>query len=205
MPTPQQALKQLALLATYGKTMRLAADSWEHPWQTLFGTLLSARTRDEVTIIIAEQLFQAYPTLQHIADAPLQDIQKIIKPINFYKNKSTYLKTCAQHLLTAHNGNIPNTVEALMELPGVGRKTANVYLSVYGKNTIGVDTHVAYLSKKLEWTTNTNPLKVEEDLKRLFPQNYWIKINQTLVRFGKTYTSRNKKDTILEAIKNKTA
>ena len=97
-------------------------------------------------------------------------------------------------------GKPPHDHGKLILLPGVGRKTANVFLSEYGADAIGVDTHVAYISKKLGWTKHKDPHKIEKDLERLFPRNYWRIINRTLVRFGKTYQSRKKKDEILDRI-----
>jgi len=89
----------------------------------------------------------------------------------------------------------------LVKLRGVGRKTANVFLSEMGKPGIGVDTHVSYISQKLGWTKNKNQHKIEQDLKKLFPKKCWNKVNSTLVRFGKTHTSRKEKDKILNQIK----
>lgn len=196
------ALKQLRLLDKYSSKMRLAAEGWDKSWKILIATILSARTRDEVTIKICKELFLKYWNLDRLSKANLKDVQKIIKPINFYKNKSESVLNCAKQLVTKYKGNIPKDFEDLIELSGVGRKTANVYLSEMGGNFIGVDTHVSYISQKLGWTFSNKPHKIEEDLKRLFPKLYWSKINPILVRFGKTYISRRKKNEMLEVIKN---
>ena len=103
-----------------------------------------------------------------------------------------------------HNGKVPHDFEKLTSLSGVGRKTANVFLSEHGekgKEGIGVDTHVFYISRYLSWAHSKNPHKVEEELKSLFQKKYWNKINPTLVRFGKTYTSRAEKNKLLDKIK----
>ena len=100
-----------------------------------------------------------------------------------------------------YNSKIPDKIEELILLPGIGRKTANVYLSQKGKNAIGVDTHVSYISQKLGWTKNKNSHKIEEDLENLFSKKDWSKVNTILVSFGKTYNSRKKQDEILEEIK----
>jgi len=89
----------------------------------------------------------------------------------------------------------------LVKLPGVGRKTANVFLAVYGYGEIGVDTHVAYISKRMGWTNSDKQKKVEEDLKKIFPKRMWGKINWVLVRFGQTYTSKKEKNNILDKIR----
>ena len=193
-------LKQLSELEKNITPMRLAAESWDEPWKILISTILSARTRDEVTIPVSEKLFLDY-NLQSLAKAPLSSIEKIIKPINFYKNKSKNIKNCAKVLVKEHNCKIPINFDKLIQLPGVGRKTANVFLSELGKDTIAVDTHVNFISNKLNWTKNKDLKKIEEDLKKLFPKKYWKKLNPILVRFGKTYTSRKKKNELLEKIK----
>ncbi|MEK6817657.1 MAG: endonuclease III [Nanoarchaeota archaeon] len=195
------ALKQLKLLDKYGKEMRLAAEKWPNEFQTLISIILSARTRDEVTIEICKKLFKKYSTAKKLSEAKLKEIEKIIKPVNFYKNKSKNIINCAKVLVKEHNSKVPESIDKLIKLSGVGRKTANVFLAEKGHNAIGVDTHVNYLSQKLGWTKNKKPEKIEKDLESLFPKKYWNKINETLVRFGKTYTSRKKKNETLEKIK----
>lgn len=195
------AIKQLKVLQKDVKTMRLAAESWKTPFQTLISTIMSARTRDEVTIPIASNLFKKYPSPNNLATAKIGDIEKIIKPVNFYKNKAKNIIHCAKIIVRLHGGKVPKNMDELVKLPGVGRKTANVFLSEYDEPGLAVDTHVFYISRYLEWSKQKNPHKVESDLKSLFPKNYWNKINSTLVRFGKTHTSKNKKDKLLDEIK----
>ena len=197
---PQKAIKQLRLLAKKSSKMRLAAESWKSPFQILISTALSARTRDETTIPVAEKLFKSYSSAKKLSKAKIVEIKKIIRPVNFYKNKSKNIIACAKKLETDFNGKIPFKIESLISLPGVGRKTANVFLSEIGRDGIGVDTHVSYISQKLDWTKHKNPHKIEEDLKKLFPKKHWNKVNSTLVRFGKTHTSRKEKDKLLEKI-----
>src|SRR3989344_2983034 len=197
-----KAIKQLKELERLGgvKTMRLAAEGWGSEWQTLVAILMSARTRDETTIRVAEKLFAKYPTVLALGQARYSDVRKIIYPVNFFHNKTKYVIDCAVMLVREYGGKSPHDHGKLILLPGVGRKTANVFLSEYGADAIGVDTHVAYISKKLGWTKHKDPHKIEKDLERLFPRNYWRIINRTLVRFGKTYQSRKKKDEILDRI-----
>ena len=194
-------LKQLNELKKKSSKMRLAAEGWTEHWKLLIATIMSARTRDEVTIPIADILFKKYSSVGKLSKASLKDIQKVIKPVNFYKNKSKSVLNCAKALVKEHSGKVPLDFDKLIKLPGVGRKTANVFLSEVGYDAIGVDTHVSYISQKLGWTKHKDPKKIEEDLKKLFPKKYWKKVNSTLVRFGKTYTSRKKKSEILEWIK----
>ena|SRR3989344_1847118 len=195
------ALKQLKILDKCGKKMRLAAEKWSNEFQTLISIILSARTKDETTIKVGTALFKKYPIAKKLSEAKLKEIEKIIKSVNFYKNKSKNIINCANILVKEYKSKIPESFEELVKLSGVGRKTANVFLAEKGKNTIGVDTHVSYISQALGWTKNKKPEKIEKDLEALFPKKYWNKINETLVRFGKTYTSRREKDKRLGEIK----
>ncbi|MBI2084638.1 MAG: hypothetical protein HYT70_03455 [Candidatus Aenigmarchaeota archaeon] len=121
--------------------------------------------------------------------------------MNFYRTKSKSIVNCARILVENYEGVLPKDFDKLIKLPGVGRKTANVFLSEMGKDTIGVDTHVAYISRKLGWTKSNKPEIIEADLKRLFPRSYWRRINRILVRFGKSYISKKGKGRILQQIK----
>jgi len=197
----QKELKQLKELRKQGKSMRLAAESWKSDYQILISITLSARTRDEKTIPVAGELFKRYYTAEKLSKARLSDVQRIIRPINFYRNKSKNIINCAKILVRTYGGKVPHDFEKLVLLPGVGRKTANVFLSGVGYSEIGIDTHVAYISRKIGWTSHQTQEKIEQDLKNLFPEKYWGNVNSTLVRFGKTFTSRKKKDEILERIK----
>src|SRR3989344_4505838 len=195
------AIKQLSILSKDIKDMRLAAESWKTPFQTLISTIMSARTRDEVTIPVASKLFKKYPSPNNLATARIKDIQAIIKPVNFYRNKAKNIIQCGKMIVRLHGGKVPNNMDELIKLPGVGRKTANVFLSEYGKSAIGVDTHLSHISQKLGWTKNKRPDKIERDLQNLFPKRYWERINPTAVRFGKTHTNRRQKDELLAQIK----
>jgi len=194
-------LNQLKRLGKKPKDLRLAAESWRSAFQILIATILSARTRDETTISVAEKLFRKYPTPEKFSRVKITEIEKIIKPVNFYKNKSRYLISCSKIIEEKFDGKVPLDFETLISLPGVGRKTANVFLSELGNDAIGVDTHLSYVSRMLKWSNHANPHKIEKDLQKLFPRKYWSKINPVAVRFGKTYTSRKKKDKLLNEIK----
>lgn len=199
----KKALKQFNNIDKLKGNMRLAGESWKNPFQTLIATVLSARTLDETTIKVGKILFKKHPNAKSLAKAKPSEISKIIKPINFYKNKTKSITNCAKLLQEKYNGKVPLDYDKLLELPGVGNKTANVFLSEMGEDAIGVDTHVYYISRYLDWTKEDKPENVEKDLKKLFPKNYWIKLNPTLVKFGKEYTSRKEKDRLLDEIKTK--
>jgi len=183
----EKAVRQLYELEKLApRDMRLAAEwSLKQKWKILIATILSAQTKDETTISVCNVLFKKFTSLKKLGNARLSSIEKIIRPINYYKTKARNIKKTAR-LLTGKK--IPSKVDELLELPGVGRKVANVYLAVAeNKNVIGVDTHVARLSQKLGWTKNTNPHKIEKDLEKLFPKRYYRDINYILVRFGRWF------------------
>lgn len=198
----KKTIKQLKMLEKDSVKMRLAAEEWGSEWKTLVAIIMSARTRDETTIKVAEELFKRFPTVAALALASAAEVSAIIRPINFYRNKTKSVIGAAKALTERFGGKVPHEIEKLVTIPGVGRKTANVFLSEIGKDAIGVDTHVSYIAQKLGWSKNKNPRKIEEDLKKLFPQRYWRIINQTCVRFGKTYQSRKKKNEKLDNIKH---
>ncbi|MFC1686307.1 endonuclease III domain-containing protein [Nanoarchaeota archaeon] len=198
----KKAIKQLKALEklTKDNKLRLAAE-WNKNWKILISTILSAQTKDELTIDISNKLYKKYKTSKSLAEAKLSDIQKIIRPINYYRTKARHIKRTAQII---NKKGIPKHLDGLLKLPGVGRKVGNVYLAVAHKtNCIGVDTHVGRISIKLGWSKNSNPHKVEKDLEKLFPKRYWRSINYILVRFGRIHgKSRKKEDEILKRVKN---
>ncbi|MFZ1970928.1 MAG: endonuclease III [Candidatus Nanoarchaeia archaeon] len=197
------ALKELSLLDKDAKNMRLAAENWKNDWQTLISIILSARTRDEKTIEVAKKLFSKYKNAKELSNANIEDVKEIVKTVNYYNNKSRNIIKCSEKIATEYHNKVPKKEEELLRLSGVGRKTANVFLSEIGKDGLGVDTHVSYISQKLGWTMNSNPHKIEQDLKKLFPKKYWKRVNPILVRFGKTHISKKHKDELLNQIKEK--
>src|SRR3989344_177630 len=194
-------LKQLKLLEQNTSEKRLAAEDWKEPWQTLIATAMSARTKDSTTIPIANELFSKYNTIDKLSKAKIKDVEKIIRQVNYHKTKSRNVINCSKMLMKEYNGKVPLDFDKLVELSGVGRKTANVFLSEQGKDAIGVDTHLMYVSRRLGWSDHKDPKKIEMDLERLFPKEYWSKLNGIVVRFGQTNTNRKEKDRILNKIK----
>ncbi len=199
----KRGLRQLEKLENYEiKEMRLAAESWKEEWQTLIATIMSAQSRDETTIPIAEKLFKEYKSVEKLARAKYKDVLKIFSGLNYNKTKAKNVINCARELVERHGGKVPHEFDKLVELSGVGRKTANVFLTEYGQDGLAVDTHVFQIARKLGWSKAKTRDNVEMDLRRLFPQNVWRRVNPALVRFGKSHTSRKKKDEILKKIKN---
>lgn len=158
-----------------------------NPFELLIATILSAQCTDVRVNMVTPSLFKKYPTPQKMAKAKLEDMEEAIKSINFFRNKSKSLIGCAQMLIEKHDGEVPRTVDELAELPGVGRKTANVVLgNAFNINTgIVVDTHVKRTTLLLGLTKQTDPAKVEQDLMKLFPNEHWTEISHLLIFLGR--------------------
>ncbi|MEM4255537.1 MAG: endonuclease III [Candidatus Norongarragalinales archaeon] len=164
-------------------------------FQCLVGTVLSARTKDANTAKASSQLFSKHSTAQKLAKAPLKSIERLIKPAGFYKTKARYVKRLSRMLLNDYGGRVPDTMEELMQLPGVGRKVAGcVLVYAFRKPAIPVDTHVHRISNRLGWVKTKTPEKTEFELMKNIPKNYWIDVNNLLVLHGqKTCLPRNPK------------
>lgn len=196
----KRALRQLSELKRLGGSMRLAAEDWGAEWKCLIATIMSAQSRDETTIPIAEKLFAKYASLDKLSKASYGDVLKVFSSLNLNKGKAKNVIACASELMDQYNGKIPHDLDKLIELSGVGRKTANVFLSEHGHHGLAVDTHVYQIARKLHWSESKNHHIVERDLKKLFPPKYWSEVNPVLVRFGKKYTSRKEKNELLDEI-----
>jgi len=196
----KRAIRQLNALEGHGKLIRLAAE-WRAPWQSLISTILSARTRDDKTIEVSNKLYKRYDSINKLARARYVDVAKVIRGVNYYKTKTKHIISCAKMIVKNYKGKIPHDFAKLVELPGVGRKTANVFLAEKGHAAIGVDTHLLYCAQRLGWSKNKSPNKVEEDLKKIFPKSYWGRINYIVVRFGQSYRSKREKNALLDKIK----
>ena len=155
------------------------------PFRTLIGTILSARSRDEMTDVITEALFKRFPTPRALARAERRAVEKILKPIGFYRTKASYVMETAR-MVEAAGGQIPRTIEGLMEYPGVGRKVANcVLVYAFGREAIPVDTHVHRVSNRMGWVKTRTPEETERKLVSLVPRRLWPVINEALVAHGK--------------------
>ena len=172
---------------------RLAAEGWENDWQTLIATIYSAQSRDETTIPVMEKAFNVFPTLESYANSHFSRLMFLTKKINYYKTKSRNSKATAQLLLSKFNRKVPDTIEQLITLPGVGRKTANLILSeIHNKDGICVDTHVHRLSNVLGLVKTKTPHETEIELEKIAPKKYWSKINRLFVLWGKEVRGRDK-------------
>jgi endonuclease-3 len=156
-----------------------------NPFKVLIGTILSSRTRDEHTTKALIKLFTKYKGAQEIADADIADIKEMISSVGFHNTKAKRIKEVSDIINKQYYGKTPNNTEDLLELPGVGRKTANCVL-VYGFNipAIPVDTHVHRICNRLGIVKTKDPSNTEEELSKILDQKHWIKLNSTLVRYG---------------------
>ena len=156
------------------------------PYRTLIGTILSARSRDEMTDVITARIFRRYPSPRSLARAPRRAVEKILKPIGFYRTKASYIQETAR-MVEARGGRIPRTIEGLMEFPGVGRKVANcVLVYAFGQQAIPVDTHVHRVSNRMGWMKTRSPEETERRLVSLVPRRLWPVVNEALVAHGKS-------------------
>jgi len=157
------------------------------PFKVLISGILSARTKDEITVPICEKLFSKVSKPQDIIDMPEEELFSIIEKITYAKQKLRYLKETCKILVEKFNGKVPDTFEDLIKLKGVGRKVANVVLDHgFNKNVIIVDTHVHKISNRLGWVNTKTPEATEKALQRLVPKNYWRDINYCFVGLGQT-------------------
>ena len=155
------------------------------PFVVLISTILSQRTRDENTIKATNKLFSVYKTPEEIAKAPLEKLEEIIKEVGFYKVKAERIKEVSRIIAEKYNNKVPDNIEELLKLPGVGRKTANCVL-VYGynKHAIPVDTHVHRISNRLGLVKTKSSEETEKELIKIIPKEYWRELNSLFVKFG---------------------
>jgi len=158
----------------------------KYAFKTLIATILSARSKDETIIKVIEKLWKKYSTPQEIADAPLEILEKLIYSSGTYHQKAIRIKETSKIIHEYFQDQVPDTLEELVKLPGVGRKVANCVLTIsFNKDVIAVDTHVHRISNRIGWVTTKNPEKTEKALELLFPKTHWKRVNYTLVSFGK--------------------
>jgi endonuclease-3 len=159
----------------------------ETPLQLLVATILSAQCTDKRVNMVTPLLFRTFPTAASLADAPPEKVEEIIKSTGFFRNKTKSLIGLGKALVERHRGEVPDSMDALVRLPGVGRKTANVVLgNAFRKNEgIVVDTHVARVSLRLGLTRENDPVKIEQDLMPLFPRDDWALLSHLLIFHGR--------------------
>lgn len=165
----------------------------DNAWQLLIATMLSAQCTDARVNIVTKDLFVKYKSLEDFANASLSELEKDIHSTGFYHNKAKNIIACTRELVEKYNGEVPNDIDALTNLPGVGRKTANVIRgNIFHEPSIVVDTHVKRISKKLGLTDEDDPVKIEYDLMKKLPKDHWILWNIQIITHGRgVCTARN--------------
>ena len=169
----------------------------ETPWQLLIAVILSAQCTDARVNIVTKDLFQKYPSLEAFANADLKELEQDIHSTGFYHNKAKNIISCARTLVEKYDGEVPRELEELTALAGVGRKTANVIRgNIYHEPSVVVDTDVKRISKKLGFTKEDDPVKIEYDLMKVLPKDHWILYNIQIITLGRSIcTARNPKCT----------
>jgi len=191
--TTKQAEKIYKLLKKNYPRAKIAL-TYSNPWELLVTVILSAQCTDKRVNIVTEKLFAKYTSIESFAGANVSEFECDIRSTGFYRNKAKNIISAAKKIITEHRGKVPQTMEELTALPGVARKTANIVLyNAFGKVCgIPVDTHVGRLSQRLGLSGEKNPVKIEKDLMRLFPEKYRGKLSHLLIEHGRNICKARK-------------
>ena len=166
---------------------------YETPFQLLVATILSAQCTDERVNMVTPGLFLRYPTPRHLAEAETHELQEAIRSTGFFRSKAKALQACSRELVEKHNGEVPGTLEELIPLRGVGRKTAHVVLgNAFGIPAVVVDTHVGRLSRRLGYSRHGDPRKVEDDIQKKVPRRDWTIFSHLLIHHGRAVCQARK-------------
>ncbi|MCI9175032.1 MAG: endonuclease III [Lachnospiraceae bacterium] len=178
----------------YGREYRCYLNH-DNAWQLLIAVIMSAQCTDARVNLVTKDLFRKYDTLEKFASAEIEELEQDIHSIGFYHNKARNIILCARKLVEEFGGEVPESLEDLISLPGVGRKTANVIRgNIYHEPSIVVDTHVKRISRRLGLTKEEDPVKVEYDLMKALPKDHWILYNIQIITLGRSIcTARSPK------------
>lgn len=162
-------------------------------WQLLLAIMLSAQSTDKQVYDVLPRLWDRFSTVDQMAGAPVEEIEEYIKSIGLYKSKAKNMKQCCNQIITELNGTVPTTIDELVKLAGVGRKTATLFLAdAYGIPGVTVDTHVLRIAKRLGWAEGKNPVQVEKELMQVLPKEHWNRINFQLIYHGRSVCTARK-------------
>lgn len=187
----REALRRLRLLYPDARTELDYSD----PFELLIAVILSAQATDVGVNAVTPTLFAEYPDAPSLASAEPREVEPLINRIGLFRSKARNIVGTARILAERHGGNVPDDFEALLELPGVGRKTANVVLgTLFGRPGIAVDTHVRRLANRLRFSRSEDPAKVERDLERLYPPEEWVYVHHALILHGRRVCFARKPD-----------
>ncbi len=186
-PIAKRTTEILALLDEHYTREYKCYLNHETPWQLLIATILSAQCTDERVNIVTKDLFVKYDSLEKFANANQAELEQDLHSTGFYKNKAKNIISCTRTLLDKYGGEVPNDLDALINLAGVGRKTANVIRgNIFHEPSIVVDTHVKRISKRLGLCKSDDPVKIEFELMKKLPKDHWILYNIQIITFGRT-------------------
>jgi endonuclease-3 len=188
LPSSDHRKRLRAIAKTLERTMQHPKVELDHrsPWELLVATILSAQCTDQRVNLVTPSLFQRYRTATEMAEANLPELEELIRSTGFFKNKAKHLVACGKAVTERFGKQVPRTMEKLITLPGVGRKTANVILgNAFGQPSVVVDTHVKRVAKRLGLTKSDNPDLVEQDLQQLMPKSQWTAFSQRLLLHGR--------------------
>ena len=188
LPSSDHRKRLREIAKTLQRTMPSPKMELDHrsPWELLVATILSAQCTDQRVNQVTPSLFRRYPQPAELAAAHLAELEQLIRSTGFFKNKAKHLVACGKAVTERFGEQVPRTMEELVTLPGVGRKTANVILgNLFGQPSIVVDTHVKRVAKRLGLTRSDNPDLVEQDLQRLIPKPQWTAVSQRLLLHGR--------------------
>lgn len=162
-------------------------------WQLLLAIMLSAQSTDKQVYDVLPRLWDRFSAVDQMAEASVEEIEEYIKSIGLYKSKAKNMKQCCNQIITEFNGIVPTTIDELVKLPGVGRKTATLFLAdAYGIPGVTVDTHVLRIAKRLGWAVGKNPVQVEKELMQVLPKENWNRINFQLIYHGRSVCTARK-------------
>lgn len=193
MKKKNEAIKIIEILKEYYPDATCSLD-FKTPFQIVIAVMLSAQCTDERVNKTTPSLFEKYGTPEKMAKAKLKEIEKIIHPCGFYKNKAKNIKACAEKLISDFDGIVPENMEMLQTLPGVGRKSANVIMleAFHNPQGIAVDTHAKRISNKMGFSKQTDPEKIEKDLLKQIPSKYYYDVNHLFVWHGRNICNARK-------------
>ncbi|MDO8538190.1 MAG: endonuclease III [archaeon] len=186
MNSKERMQKTIQILKKEHKHLKPALN-YSNVWELLVSVILSAQCTDVRVNIVTKDLFKKYKIIEEYANADLKELRQVVRSTGFYRNKAKNIKATAQIVLKEFNGKVPSTMEELLTLKGVARKTANIVLgNWFGKNIgIAVDTHVMRLSQRLDFSKHKDPKKIEQDLMQLVPKKDWTNITHLLIFHGR--------------------
>ena len=188
LPSSDHRKRLRAIAKTLERTMQHPKVELDHrsPWELLVATILSAQCTDQRVNQVTPSLFQRYRTATEMAEADPPELEELIRSTGFFKNKAKHLVACGKAVIERFGTQVPRTMEELITLPGVGRKTANVILgNAFGQPAVIVDTHVKRVAKRLGLTKSDHPDLVEQDLQQLIPKSQWTAFSQRLLLHGR--------------------